>query len=116
MTTMQQADAELIAAAYQNRELSHSESVFEAVDRTIEALDRGELRVAELRDGVWIVNDWVKQAILLYFVSHQSSESHAGPLGFFDKVPMKTQWEGTGVRVVPPGAARYGSYLAPGVI
>jgi 2,3,4,5-tetrahydropyridine-2-carboxylate N-succinyltransferase len=109
-------EAELIAAAYIDKERARSSDVKSAVDSTIAALDRGDLRVAEYSGGSWIVNEWVKQAILLYFTLHESVPSEAGPLGFYDKVPMKTRWEGTGVRVVPPGAARYGSFLAPGVI
>lgn len=105
-----------IAAAYQDRHRLREADVKSAVDRAILALDRGEVRVAEKRDGSWIVHEWLKQAILLYFAMHDSSPSEAGPLGFFDKVPMKTRWEGTGVRVVPPGAARFGSFLEPGVI
>lgn len=108
--------AEIIAAAYAEPNRTRDAAAREAVDRTIAALDRGELRVAEFRDGEWRVNEWIKQAILLYFALHDSVASEAGPLGFFDKIPMKMHWEGTGVRVVPPGAARYGSFLEPGVI
>ncbi len=116
MTTDLKNAAAAIAAAFDDRELARTPDVRDAVERTIAALDRGELRVAEFRDGQWRVNEWIKQAILLYFTLHESIASEAGPLGFYDKVPMKTHWEGTGVRVVPPGAARYGSFLAPGVI
>ena len=106
----------IIAAAFADRDRARDSDVRAAVERTVDALDRGELRVAEFRDGEWHVNEWIKQAILLYFTLHESVASEAGPLGFYDKVPMKTRWEGTGVRVVPPGAARYGSFLEPGVI
>lgn len=116
MTTDLKHAAAAIAAAFDDRELARTPDVRDAIERTIAALDRGELRVAEFRDGNWRVNEWIKQAILLYFTLHESVASEAGPLGFYDKVPMKTHWEGTGVRVVPPGAARYGSFLAPGVI
>jgi 2,3,4,5-tetrahydropyridine-2,6-dicarboxylate N-succinyltransferase len=108
--------ATIVSGAYGDRNRMKSADVREAVDKTIAALDRGELRVAEYRQGEWQVNEWIKQAILLYFTLHESTASEAGPLGFYDKVPMKTRWEGTGVRVVPPGAARYGSFLEPGVI
>ena len=108
--------ANVIATAFGSRAIANTPEVRHAVDQTIAALDRGELRVAEQHGGTWIVHEWIKQAILLYFTLHDSVASEAGPLGFFDKVPMKTKWEGTGVRVVPPGAARYGSFLAPGVI
>ena len=108
--------ASAIATAFKDRARANAPAVRDAVERTIAALDRGELRVAEKHGDEWIVNEWIKQAILLYFMFHDSTPSEAGPLGFFDKVPMKTRWEGTGVRVVPPGVARYGSFLEPGVI
>src|ERR1700687_759946 len=116
MTTDLNNAAAIITQTYADRERAREVDARDAVERTIAALDRGELRVAEFRDGQWCVNEWIKQAILMYFVLHESMASEAGPLGFFDKVPMKTKWEGTGVRVVPPGAARYGSFLEPGVI
>lgn len=116
MTTDLSDAAASIAAAYGDTHLSRTPIVRDAVERTIAALDCGEVRVAEYRNGEWLVNEWIKQAIILYFALHESSASEAGPLGFYDKVPMKTRWEGTGVRVVPPGAARYGSFLAPKVI
>ena len=109
-------EASVIAAAFKDRARANAPRVRDAVERTITALDHGELRVAEKRADEWIVHEWIKQAILLYFTLHDSVPSEAGPLGFYDKIPMKTRWEGTGVRVVPPGVARYGSYLAPGVI
>ena len=108
--------ATLISDAYNDADKWRSREIRDAVEAAIAALNRGELRVAEKRDGVWIVNEWLKLAILLYFKQHESTPSEAGPLGFHDKVPMKTHWDGSGVRVVPPGAARYGSYLSPGVI
>jgi len=105
-----------IAHAYANQSKAHTEDVWDAVDRAIAGLDSGDLRVAEFDGATWIVHEWLKQAIVLYFVLHDSKTLDAGFLEFFDKVPAKNSWEGTGVRVVPPGVARYGSYLAPGVI
>ena len=116
MTSNFTGAADVIAAAYGSRERSRAPETRDAVERTVAALDRGELRVAENVDGTWVAHAWIQQAILLYFALHDSVPSEAGPLGFFDKVPMKTRWEGTGVRVVPPGVARYGSFLEPGVI
>ena len=119
---MQMADvdslASIVASAYVQADAAvrADARLREAVERTVAALDTGKLRVAEKRGGEWTVHEWLKQAILLYFILHDSAPSEAGPLGFFDKVPMKTRWEDTGVRVVPPGAARYGSFLSPGVI
>ncbi len=90
------------------------------VDRAIEALDGGELRVAQpLADGNWQTNAWVKQAILLYFSRRDSAwmgDPGAGVPAYFDKVPVKRNYQRAGVRCVPPGVARYGSFLGRGVI
>lgn len=83
---------------------------------TIALLDRGELRVAESIDGEWIVHEWVKQAISLYFVMMDSTAMVAGPFEYFDKIPTKTGLAAQGVRVVPPGTVRYGAYCEPGVV
>jgi 2,3,4,5-tetrahydropyridine-2-carboxylate N-succinyltransferase len=106
-----------ISSAFSDRSLLNDSAVRTAVNRAIAGLDCGDLRVAEQGDdGAWTVNAWLKEAILLYFLLHESTSSEAGPLAFFDKIPVKNKWAGSGVRVVPPGTARYGSYLAPGVI
>jgi len=105
-----------LAAAYADQSRRHTEEVWDAVDRAIAGLDSGDLRVAEFDGSTWIVHEWLKQAIVLYFLLHDSKTIEVGRLEFFDKVPTKDSWEGTGVRVVPPGVARYGSFLAPGVV
>jgi len=90
-----------------------------AVEGAIASLDAGELRVCsppEQPDGEWVTHAWLKQAILLYFRMRVSAPVQAGDLEFFDKVPAKRDLERTGVRVVPPGVARYGSFLEKGVI
>ncbi|MEB3298094.1 MAG: 2,3,4,5-tetrahydropyridine-2,6-dicarboxylate N-succinyltransferase [Candidatus Sericytochromatia bacterium] len=89
-------------------------AVRDAVTETIDLLDRGILRVAEKLDGAWQVHEWVKQAILLYFGIRPNEMIEAGDLRFLDKIRTKTALDG--VRVVPPGVARYGSHLEPGVI
>ena len=86
------------------------------VEQAIALLDRGELRVAEPRDGGWVVNEWAKKAILLYFKLRKVEPMDAGPLHFLDKIPLKRDYAERGVRVVPPGVARYGSFLAEGVV
>jgi len=90
----------------------------EAVLAVIEQLDRGEVRAAQYdpqTDG-WLTQEWVKKAVLLYFTLVDNREMSAGPLNFRDKIPVKSNLEAAGVRVVPPGVARYGSFLAPGVV
>ncbi len=90
-----------------------------AVEGTIAALDAGDVRVASppaAPGDEWTTHAWIKQAILLYFRLRVSEPLHAGDLEFFDKLPIKRNLEGAGVRVVPPGVARYGSFLERGVI
>ena len=86
------------------------------VEETIAALDRGEIRVAELVDGRWVVNEEAKRAILDYFRLRQMEPIEIGPFEYLDKIPLKHGFERLGVRVVPPAVARYGSYLSPGVV
>ena len=87
-----------------------------AVDRVVRALDRGELRVALFKDGDWITQAWIKQAILYYFARCESRPMEAGALAFYDKIPVKTNYAQLGARCVPPGVARYGSFLGRGAI
>jgi 2,3,4,5-tetrahydropyridine-2-carboxylate N-succinyltransferase len=110
------ASANPIREAFDNRDRLRDPEVREAVEATIAALDRGEVRVAEKRDGAWEVNEWVKQAILLYFAMRPLEALEAGDLSFFDKVPPKRELAAAGIRVVPPGVARYGSFLEPGCV
>ena len=86
------------------------------VREAIDQLDRGDARVAELVDGEVVVHQWLKQAILLLFRLTQMSTMELGPFEFRDKIPLKRHYEIAGVRVVPGAQARWGSYLAPGVI
>jgi 2,3,4,5-tetrahydropyridine-2-carboxylate N-succinyltransferase len=82
----------------------------------VDALDRGELRVAEKVDGEWQVNEAAKAAILDYFRIRQVEPIEVGPYHYVDKIPLKTNYADLGVRVVPPATARYGSYLSRGVV
>ena len=102
----------LIDAAFED--LGRLEEARSAVTDTIARLDRGEVRVAERVDGQWVVNEWVKRAILLYFRLAGLETSHAGPLEFHDKIPTKTGLAEAGVRLVPPGTIRYGAFCEPG--
>ena len=87
-----------------------------AVEQAIADLDSGAVRVAEKSDGEWRVNDWLKQAILLYFRLQKMTTFEVGPFEFHDKIPLKKDLAGQGVRVVPPGVVRYGAHCEPGVI
>jgi len=87
-----------------------------AVETAIDLLDRGEARVAEVRDGDVVVHEWLKKAILLLFRLRQMETIELGPFEYADKLPLKHEFAKAGVRVVPGASARWGSYLAPGVI
>ena len=86
------------------------------VEETIAALDRGEIRVAEKRDGEWIVNEEAKAAILEYFRQRQVEPQELGLFEYRDKIPLKHGYEELGVRVVPPATARFGAFLSRDVI
>jgi 2,3,4,5-tetrahydropyridine-2-carboxylate N-succinyltransferase len=107
----------LIEAAFADRQLLKESPYKQAVLRAIAALDKGELRVATSRGpGVWETHAWVKQAVLLYFGVSEMAASSAGPLHFYDKIPIKSDLEAAGVRVVPPGTVRYGACVEAGAI
>jgi len=109
----------LIEAAFQDRQLLKQAEHREAVLAVVEALDKGELRVATPPQdpaGEWTVHAWVKEAVLLYFGLRSMEKMVVGPFEFHDKIPLKHDLDKAGVRVVPPGTARYGSFLEPGSI
>ena len=95
---------------------SHLENARGEILETLELLDKGKLRVSEKVNGEWKVNEWVKQAVLLYFRIMKMKTMEYGPLEFHDKIPLKSNYASLNVRVVPHAIARYGSFLAPGVI
>jgi len=107
---------EIIETSWENRELLKKPETVEAIETVIEYLDKGAIRVAEPLANGWQVNEWVKKAVILYFPTQQMSKIAVGPFEFHDKIPLKKDYDKLGVRVVPHGLARYGSYLAPGVI
>jgi 2,3,4,5-tetrahydropyridine-2,6-dicarboxylate N-succinyltransferase len=110
-------DRPLVQAAFENRELLSQEAHKSAVERTVARLDSGELRVATCdAPGQWTTHAWIKQAVLLYFGIKPMQRMECAPFEFYDKIPLKTNLDKAGVRVVPPGTVRYGSHLEPGCI
>ena len=106
----------VIEAAWENRELLKDSETVKVIREIVEMLDKGTLRVAEpVADG-WQVNQWVKKAVLMYFPIQKMEVIEAKPFEFHDKIALKTGYDKLDVRVVPHAIARYGSYLAPGVI
>jgi len=106
----------VVSGAYRERAELERAEVREAVEETIALLDAGRIRVAEKVGGAWRVNAWIKEAILLYFAIRPLEPMEAGGLQFYDKIPTKRNLVEQGIRVVPPGVARYGSFLEPGCV
>ena len=106
-----------IEAAWEDRSLLAESETIAAIEKVIEDLDKGLLRVAEpLEDGNWQVNEWVKKAVVMYFPIRQMETIEVGPFEFHDKMALKRNYKELGVRVVPHAIARYGAFVAPGVI
>ena len=106
----------IIEKAWNNQELLKDTSTISAIEQVIEMLDKGKLRIADNNDGNWIVHEWVKKAVVLYFPIRKMETIEIGPLEFHDKMKLKTNYKDLGVRVVPHAVARYGSYISSGVI
>jgi 2,3,4,5-tetrahydropyridine-2-carboxylate N-succinyltransferase len=115
-----------IDAAFESRaELTPSNvdrDLLRIIDECIDLLDSGKVRVAEKKDGQWIVNEWLKKAVLLHFRTHDNTPMDAGYTRFYDKVPLKhagmsdAELRATGSRVVPHAIARKGSYIASNTV
>ena len=106
----------IIEKAWDNQELLNDSSTISAIEEVIEMIDKGKLRIAENNDGNWIVHEWVKKAVVLYFPIRKMETIEIGPLEFHDKMKLKTNYKDLGVRVVPHAIARYGAYISSGVI
>ena len=107
---------QLISEAWNKRELVKEKKYADAVRQVIEAVDKGKARVAEPSAQGWQVNEWVKQAILLYFGVQEMQTWNAGPFEWYDKMLLKKEFRELGVRAVPPATSRYGSYVARNVV
>ncbi len=106
----------IIEKAWDDRSLLNNPETQEVINAVIEKLDKGVLRVAQPSENGWIVNDWVKKAVILYFPIRKMETIELGPLEFHDKMALKTGYAALGVRVVPHAVARYGAYLSKGTI
>ena len=90
--------------------------VRDAVTTALDLLDRGAVRIAEQHDGEWVVNQWLKQAVLLSFGLRSMETIEVGPFEYHDKVPLKSGYAQAGVRVVPPAVVRHGAYVEAGAV
>ena len=105
-----------IEKAWEDRALLKDKNTQETIREIIEEVDKGRIRVATQSNNKWQVNDWVKKAIILYFPIQKMETIEIGPLEFHDKMKLKSNYKELGVRVVPHAIARYGAFLASGVI
>ena len=106
----------LIETAWANRDLLKETKYSDAVRAVIEEVDKGRLRVAAPVGTDWVVNEWVKQAILMYFGIQPMQTWNMEPFEFYDKMLLKNNYKELGVRAVPHAVARYGAYLAKNVV
>ena len=106
----------IIEAAWDNRELLKEEKTQNTIREVIEMLDKGKLRVAEPKGTEWQVNEWIKKAVIMYFPIQKMETIEVGIFEYHDKMKLKTNYAELGIRVVPNAVARYGAYLAKGVI
>jgi len=105
-----------ILAAWDNPELLKRSDIITSINKVIDLLDAGKLRVAEKKQNSWEVNEWIKKAVIMYFPVQKMEKTEVGIFEYNDKIPLKKGYDKLGVRVVPHAVARHGSYLAPGVI
>lgn len=105
-----------IESAWEKRTLLSDNQTQQAIRQVIDLLDQGALRVAEPVENTWKVNDWIKKAVIMYFPISKMETLEVGMFEFYDKIPLKHNYESLGVRVVPHAIARYGAYLGKGVI
>lgn len=113
---MNQEKIALIESAWENRELLSEQDTQSAIREVIDLLDKGAIRVAESNGEMVKVNQWIKKAVILYFPIQKMEVIKADPFEFHDKIALKNGYDQLGVRVVPHAIARYGSYIAKGVI
>jgi len=106
----------IIERAWEERELLKQKETTDAIEYVIEELDKGRMRTAEPTNDGWRVNDWIKKAVILYFPIRKMETMEVGMFEFHDKIPLKHFYAEQGVRVVPHALARYGAYLAKGVV
>ncbi len=107
---------EIIEKVWEDRTLLNTKETQEAVRKVIDLLDKGQIRVAEPVGDEWVVNEWIKKAVILFFPMQKMETIKLGPFEFHDKMALKSNYKELGVRVVPHAVARYGAYIASGVV
>lgn len=106
----------IIEEAWENRALTEQHEVQSAIREVIDMLDKGKIRIAEKIDNQWIINEWIKKAVLMYFPINKMEVCESGIFEYYDKIPLKRGFEEAGVRVVPPATVRYGAFINKGAV
>lgn len=106
----------IILKAWDDRSLLKDKETQESIRAVVALLDRGKVRIAEPQGEDWIVHEWLKKAVVMYFPIQTMETIEVGPFEFHDKIPLKKQYAEQGVRVVPHAIARYGSFIESGAI
>ncbi|NNE01906.1 MAG: 2,3,4,5-tetrahydropyridine-2,6-dicarboxylate N-succinyltransferase [Eudoraea sp.] len=106
----------IVEKAWEQRTLLSDKVTQEAIRKVIDLIDEGTLRCAEPSSEGWIINEWVKKAVVLYFPIQKMEILEAGIFEYHDKIPLKKGYQEKGIRVVPHAVARHGAYIAPGTI
>jgi len=107
---------QLVEKAWNDRTLLSQIETAEAIREVLALLDKGELRIATPTETGWQVHEWIKKAVILYFPIQQMQTIEVGMYEYHDKIALKRDYAQKGVRVVPPAVARYGAFIASGVI
>ena len=106
----------IIEKAWDDRSLLAKNETRDAVREAVNRLDKGEMRMAEKIDGQWVVNEWLKKAVIMFFPINDMEVSRSGIFEYYDKIPLKGGFEQVGARVVPPAAVRYGAFVNKGAV
>lgn len=106
----------IIENAWNDCSLLEKIEIRNAIQEVVRLLDCGQIRVAEKIDNQWIVYEWIKKAIIMYFPINKMEVNESGIFEYYDKIPLKKSFENAGVRVVPPATARYGAFINKGAV
>ena len=106
----------IIEKAWDDRSLLAKNETKDAIREVVRLLDKGEIRIAEKIEGQWIVNEWLKKAVIMFFPINDMEVSKSGIFEYYDKIPLKGGFDQAGVRVVPPATVRYGAFINRGAV
>ena len=105
-----------IESYWDDRKTTESKEAKNDINTVIDMLDKGMVRIAEKVDGKWVVNEWLKKAVLMYFPINKMELLESGIFEYCDKVPLKRGFMDAGIRVVPPATVRHGAFINKGVV